>query len=639
MPDIDDRLQKYLSQIEAGVPKDQVLSALNEGEQELAALIKLADAMRTISHPMPAPAYSNLSKQKILATMPKSQPKRASNGKFQLGWLLFPSLTGAVALLVVMLITFTSLGIWLAGPANADIALAAEIDGVVEFASSPTSTDWTVLTGGESLRSGQYIRTSPGSNFVLLYSDGSRTQVGPETELLLRKIDGSWSGDVHIKLEQTLGQTHHDVLPLHSQDAYYTVVTPSGEANVHGTTFTVNVESSGTSRIIVDAGEVLVTSAVDEMLVPAGQATLLQPGTAQEMGNYFQMVGIIDSIQGIQWTVSGQAFKITNQTVILGTPAEGQVMKIEGRILGNGQWVADSITPVQEEFHAAFTGQVQKIADAAWVIGGKSVLVNETTQVGQGINVGSMVEVNYFNLSNGSWLALQITGLERTTSAENGETESGEAAPAEPTSTTASPTAASENRALTCQQDQTQSEAQRLAEQFNVSYEEIMIWYCSGYGFGEIELAYSLSEMFNQPVYLIFNLNNSMTWSEINAYLTEYQLANQPSSETCTSVINMPRAQQLSDKYGVTVDEIIKLLCQGNSYSTVDLTYSLAQEYNLTPAQILEMKAKGLNWGQLKKELRDKETGKPVKEDNSNKPDKNKNNNSNKDKKDNPNKP
>jgi hypothetical protein len=527
-----------------------------------------------------------------------------------------------------MLITFTSLGIWLAGPASADIALSANIEGVVEVSSSPSSADWAVLNGSESLKSGQSIRTSPGSSAVLLYSDGSRTQIGPETTLLLRKIDGSWNGDIHIKLEQVVGQTVHDVVPLHSQDAYYTVVTPSGEANVRGTTFSINVEANGNSRIVVDTGKVLVTSAADEMLIPAGQATLLQPGVAQETGNYFKIVDMVDSIQGSLWSVSGQTFRISNQTQIQGTPSAGQVLQIEGRILANGQWVADSITPLQEEFHASFTGLVEAITGSDWSVGGKSVIVNETTEVDASVSVGSMVEVDYYALPDGSWLALQIAGLENETLTEteaSPQTESNASGPS-------APTAESENRAITCQQDQTQTEAQRLSQQFGVSYEEIMIWYCSGYGFGEIELAYSLSQNSNQPVYVIFNLNNSMSWSEITTYLAEYQLASQTSASSCTMVISEPKAQQLADKYGVTLDEVISMLCQGNSYSTIELTYSLAQEYNLTPAEVLELKAKGLNWGQLKKELRDKTTGKPVKVDNPNKPVKENNNNKDKDK-------
>jgi hypothetical protein len=223
MPDIDDRLQQYISQIEAGVPKDQVLSSLNEGEQELVALIKLADAMRSITHPLPAPAYSRAAKQKIMAAVPRTLPKRASNGKFQLGWLLFPSLTGAVALLVVMFITFGTLGIWLAGPASAD-GSDDRYRGVVELAASADSTEWAVMAEKDRCAARQYIRTSPGSSVALMYSDGSRCKIGPETSLLLKKIDGSWSGDIQVVLEQSVGNTTHVVIPLHSQKAYYTVI-------------------------------------------------------------------------------------------------------------------------------------------------------------------------------------------------------------------------------------------------------------------------------------------------------------------------------------------------------------------------------------------------------------------------------
>ena len=169
--------------------------------------------------------------------------------------------------------------------------------------------------------------------------------------------------------------------------------------------------------------------------------------------------------------------------------------------------------------------------------------------------------------------------------------------------------------AQTCQQDKTQPDAQRLSQDFGVSYEEIMIWYCNGYSFDEIELAYSLSEMSGQPVYVIFNLHKNMSWTEINTYLSQFQASTQTSSN-CEATIYMPKAQQLASKYGLTMEEVI----------------------DLTPTQILEMKSEGLNWGQLKKSLRDKTTGKPDKQDNPNKPDKPDNPNK-PDKEDNPNKP
>lgn len=41
---------------------------------------------------------------------------------------------------------------------------------------------------------------------------------------------------------------------------------------------------------------------------------------------------------------------------------------------------------------------------------------------------------------------------------------------------------------------ETQPAAQNLADRYNVGYQEIMGWFCKGYGFGEIDLAYSLSQ-------------------------------------------------------------------------------------------------------------------------------------------------
>lgn len=49
-----------------------------------------------------------------------------------------------------------------------------------------------------------------------------------------------------------------------------------------------------------------------------------------------------------------------------------------------------------------------------------------------------------------------------------------------------------------------QPHAVTLAEHYDISYDEIMGWFCDGFGFGEIELAYDLSQANNQPVDEIF---------------------------------------------------------------------------------------------------------------------------------------
>ncbi|MFO7623371.1 MAG: FecR domain-containing protein [Anaerolineales bacterium] len=59
-------------------------------------------------------------------------------------------------------------------------------------------------------------------------------------------------------------------------------------------------------------------------------------------------------------------------------------------------------------------------------------------------------------------------------------------------------------------------EAQRLAALYKVSYNEIIAWFCDGIGFGEIDLAYSLSQQAGVPVADIFAMRRSgLGWGDI----------------------------------------------------------------------------------------------------------------------------
>ena len=66
-----------------------------------------------------------------------------------------------------------------------------------------------------------------------------------------------------------------------------------------------------------------------------------------------------------------------------------------------------------------------------------------------------------------------------------------------------------------------QPKGQKLAELYGVPYEEIMGWFCQGFGFGEIDLAYSLSVQTGTPVAQIFAMKQSgLGWGEIKKQLT-----------------------------------------------------------------------------------------------------------------------
>ncbi len=58
--------------------------------------------------------------------------------------------------------------------------------------------------------------------------------------------------------------------------------------------------------------------------------------------------------------------------------------------------------------------------------------------------------------------------------------------------------------------------ATTLAERYGVSYEEIMGWFCKGFGFGEIEIAYDLAAQTDLPVTDVFALRQSgLGWGQI----------------------------------------------------------------------------------------------------------------------------
>ena len=60
----------------------------------------------------------------------------------------------------------------------------------------------------------------------------------------------------------------------------------------------------------------------------------------------------------------------------------------------------------------------------------------------------------------------------------------------------------------------------KLAQRYGVPYEEIMGWFCQHYGFGEIDLAYSLSRQAGVPVEDVFAMRASgMGWGEIKKTL------------------------------------------------------------------------------------------------------------------------
>ena len=57
--------------------------------------------------------------------------------------------------------------------------------------------------------------------------------------------------------------------------------------------------------------------------------------------------------------------------------------------------------------------------------------------------------------------------------------------------------------------------AQGMVETFDVSYDEVMSWYCDGYAFSDILLALETSDLADVPVPDLLPLTENQSWDEI----------------------------------------------------------------------------------------------------------------------------
>ncbi len=245
----------------------------------------------------------------------------------------------------------------------------------------------------------------------------------------------------------------------------------------------------------------------------------------------FSLQGILES-QGTDgvWVVNGVSFLVTDDTTIKDTLVVGDSIHVVGRVLESGERVADLImlSKLDKEV-LCFSGEVESIGDTEWIVSGQAVAINTETSIGADIVVGSQVEVRFTVQEDGSWLALAISSFDEPKGPPENKSTKEPREPKGPKGTlagTGEPVREMEGtpgpikEQGICELDAVQHEAVKLAERYNVTYEEIMTIFCQNYGFGEIDLAYGISLETGVPVAEIFAMKDSgMSWGQIKQTL------------------------------------------------------------------------------------------------------------------------
>jgi len=125
----------------------------------------------------------------------------------------------------------------------------------------------------------------------------------------------------------------------------------------------------------------------------------------------FQFSGIVQQLGTNPWQISGQVISVDRQTQIDEGIEVGDVVRVRGRILLDGTWLAESIRQVPQTIpEFTLTGLVRSIDP--WNVAGVPLETRDWTVIEPGIAVGDLVRVQGIILNDGTWVAVRIESLE-----------------------------------------------------------------------------------------------------------------------------------------------------------------------------------------------------------------------------------
>lgn len=107
------------------------------------------------------------------------------------------------------------------------------------------------------------------------------------------------------------------------------------------------------------------------------------------------------------------------------------------------------------------------------------------------------------------------SSAEEGSSGESSEGESTEGESSDMTSEEDSAAESTENPETNCSTLNPHPMAEGIAEQFGLSYDQVMTWYCDGYAFSDILLALETEELVDLTTEDLLSMIEDKTWEEI----------------------------------------------------------------------------------------------------------------------------
>ncbi len=157
-------------------------------------------------------------------------------------------------------------------------ARISSVSGAVMFAGG-TGQPAIMASRGLALSPGNVIDTTGGGRAVVALTDGSIVIVQPGSIVTFK--DFQQAGSLRELFEITIGQVRVKINHFAGKPNPYRMNSPTASIAVRGTEFSITVDATGATRVVVFEGEVEVTSLSDpshRTLIESGQGVLIAPG-------------------------------------------------------------------------------------------------------------------------------------------------------------------------------------------------------------------------------------------------------------------------------------------------------------------------------------------------------------------------
>jgi hypothetical protein len=294
-----------------------------------------------------------------------------------------------------------------------ETAVLQDLQGWVEVESE--TGEWASAVSGQSVAAGRHLRTGNLSSVTLVFNDGSQALLKAASEISIDELNAQPDGKPRtIVMTQISGESSHAVIPNTHSESRYEVHTPAGAGIAKGTEFQVVVTPQQTAYYYVIKGIVAVRAMETTVLVNPGYMTILyinQPPIAPVQT--ISVEGLVSHAGG-SWTVAGTTFTPDDITVIVGSPQVGDWVMVKGHLDENNQTIADWITLLHPAVTNQFslTGTVEGMETGKWKIDGQTILVTETTELDENIQMGDTVYVKGLIESGGELQAVLIERID-----------------------------------------------------------------------------------------------------------------------------------------------------------------------------------------------------------------------------------